>query len=179
MNSLNIATKNDLPNIVEMFHLYLDIFPHIRNDYIERNIKKRNVIYENEVVIIYTKYSKRTKLCRVDSKNVYALRGDIMLHQIVTKYRDGRATKIFNKFLNTLTDKLYLTVRSDNTKAISFYERNGLKCKGVVSWKENTLPGRLYYYINESNNLGKKEPLFHVGVSIDINGLDKLDIIIL
>ena len=55
MNSLNIATKNDLPNIVEMFHLYLDIFPHIRNDYIERNIKKRNVIYENEVVIIYTK----------------------------------------------------------------------------------------------------------------------------
>lgn len=150
MDFLNRASINDASNIIPIFNLYRDIFPHIRKDYIERNLSKGNVIYENDVVIIYNKYKKKTRL-----GNVFALSGNFILHQIVTKYRDGRATQIFKKFLNELDDKLFLTVRSSNTKAINFYERNGMKCVGDIAWKNNTLPGKVFLYTKSNNHYEK------------------------
>ena len=147
MISLNHANLNDASDIIKIFYLYRDIFPHIRKDYIDRNLEKGNVIFENDVVIIYNKYMKKTRL-----GNIHAVKGNFILHQIVTKHRDGRATQIFQKFLNEMDDKLFLTVRSSNLTAINFYERNGMTCVGDIAWKNNTLPGKVFLYTKSNNH---------------------------
>ena len=87
MNELNIADIKDYADINNIFERHRQFFPHIRKDYIERNINEKNVIYQNEVVIFYKKYKRKTKL-----GSVYALKDNYILHQIATKYHDGRAS---------------------------------------------------------------------------------------
>tara|TARA_B100001094_G_C18039743_1_gene724394 strand:- start:245 stop:709 length:465 start_codon:yes stop_codon:yes gene_type:complete len=150
MNELNIADIKDYADINNIFEQHREFFPHIRKDYIERNIHDKNVIYQNEVVIFYKKYKRKTKL-----GNVYASKDNYILHQIATKYHDGRASKIFKLFLENLDNKLYLTVRKNNKKAIEFYIKNKMVEVGSISWKENTIPGCVFLYNNIKDNYEK------------------------
>ena len=150
MNTLNIATIKDYANINDIFTQHREYFPHIRKDYIERNIHDENVIYINEVVIIFKKYKRKTKL-----GSVYALKDNYILHQIATKFHDGRASEIFKLFLENLDSKLYLTVRKNNKKAIAFYIKNKMIEVGDISWKENTIPGCVFLYSNIKNDYEK------------------------
>ena len=78
-----------------------------------------------------------------------------ILHQMATKYHDGRASKIFKLFLENLDSKLYLTVRKNNKKAIKFYIKNKMIEVGSISWKENTIPGCVFLYNNIKDNYEK------------------------
>ena len=141
MTNIQHATMEDYPSIKEIFKTYKDLFPHVRQDYLRNNISKNNVIYENEVVIVYNKYKKNTNI-----GTFKALKGTYILHQIVTTKHDGRASIVFNKLLNNINDPLYLTVRAANQKAVDFYIRNGLKEIGTISWAKNTIPGKVFGY---------------------------------
>ena len=147
MSTLNHGDLTDYFRINNIFNFHRNIFPHIRKDYIERNLNEGNVIFEDNVVIIYKKYQKKTKL-----GNVYAFKDNYILHQIATTYRDGRASKIFKIFLNELDNKLYLTVRKNNHRAISFYLKNSMIQIGDISWKNNTIPGCVFLYNSIKNN---------------------------
>lgn len=147
MTHLKKGTLNDCKEISKIFQLYRNIFPHIRKDYLERNLAKDNVIFHNDVVIVYNQYKKKTRL-----GTIHASAGDYILHQIVTKFRDGRATRVFKDFVNNLEERLFLSVRADNKKAIDFYERNGMIKVGDISWKNNTLPGYVFLYTHSKNN---------------------------
>ena len=137
---MNKAIQNDHKSIIEIFNLYKDIFPHIRSDYIKKQIDKNNVIYENDVVINYQEYKKKVKLGTVTIP-----KGDVILHQIVTDFPGkGVANKVFKEFCNSISSNLWLTVRSSNGRAIKFYIKNDFKHVGDIEWKGGQIKGRIY-----------------------------------
>ena len=142
---MNIATLNDFDVIKSTFTPHQKTyFPHIRTDYIERKIKSGNVIYENGVVIIFGVYKRKQKI-----GNQQAEKGDAHIGQIVVQQQgNGNATKILKKFFDEMNTKVWLTVRSENTRARAFYEKNGMKNVGDTSWSNGTIPGTIYLYTN-------------------------------
>jgi RimJ/RimL family protein N-acetyltransferase len=142
---MNIATLDDFDVIKSTFTPHQKTyFPHIRTDYIERKIKSGNVIYENGVVIIFGVYKRKQKI-----GNQQAEKGDAHIGQIVVQQQgNGNATKILKKFFDEMNTKVWLTVRSENTRARAFYEKNGMKNVGDTSWSNGTIPGTIYLYTN-------------------------------
>ena len=64
-------------------------FGHVRSDKIRTALENRNIILEDDCLIHYNKYKKRTKL-----GNVYASKNDVIIHQISNSnldYSVGRA----------------------------------------------------------------------------------------
>ncbi len=136
---MNLATINDIEKINTIFKPYLkDIFPHLRYDYIQRKILSNKVVLEDDVVIIFGKYVKRQKVGDVNAKP-----GDAYISQIASI--KGNATFVLNKFFKWVNSNVWLTVRKENNRARSFYEKNGMKEVGKISWKEGTLPGVVYF----------------------------------
>lgn len=148
---MNHANIEDYDTIYNMFKLYRkDHFPHIRKDYIEGSLKKKRVILEDDVVIVYLKYQKRQRIgnCIVD-------KGDIAIKQILTsKKGSGNASKVLNRFLDTFQTNVWLCVREDNKRAIRFYEKNGFTQIGQVTWTERNrdLEGAIYHHVKSTIN---------------------------
>jgi predicted acetyltransferase len=142
---MNIATLDDFDVIKSTFAPHQKTyFPHIRTDYIERKIKSGNVIFEDGVVIIFGVYKRKQKI-----GNQQAEKGDAHIGQIVVQQQgNGNATKVLKKFFTEMNTKVWLTVRSENTRARSFYEKNGMKNVGDTSWSNGTIPGTIYLYTN-------------------------------
>lgn len=140
---MNIATINDLAEIKEIFSPHLKTyFPHIRMDYLKREIEKGNVILVNDVVIVYNLYKRKQKI-----GNVEAQAGDASIKQIVTKTQGkGSASSVLQSFFKHINTNVWLTVREENQRARSFYLKNGMKEVGVISWSSGTLPGVVYLY---------------------------------
>jgi hypothetical protein len=141
---MNIATIDDLDTIKSIFAPYQKTyFPHIRSDYIKRRIERKNVILENGVVIIFGVYKRKQKIGTVTAE-----RGDAHIGQIVTlEQGSGNATTILNKFFQEIDTKVWLTVRSENERARSFYVKNGMSEVGDISWSKGTILGKVYCYI--------------------------------
>ena len=71
---------------------------------------------------------------------------------ILEEYRrKNYGSKLIEHLKNTDSDKISLYVQVNNTKAINFYERNGMKCVGDIAWKNNTLPGKVFLYTTPNN----------------------------
>lgn len=140
---MNIATLDDFTVIKSIFAPHQKTyFPHIRSDYIERKIKSGNVIYENGVVIIFGVYKRKQKI-----GNLQAEKGDAHIGQIVVEQQgNGNASKVLNKFFNEMNTKVWLTVRAENKRARTFYEKNNMKEVGEISWSNKTIPGTIYLY---------------------------------
>lgn len=142
---LNRASIDQLGEIYGHFYNCREWFPHIRKDYVERNIKAQNVIYDNGVIIIYNQYQRRQRIGTVE-----AIRGDYILHQILNPFRDSGkpsvASEILQKFCDECASNVYLSVRADNTRAASFYTKNGFRLVGKTSWMNGTLPGLVFLY---------------------------------
>ena len=138
---LNHAKMTDFENVKDIFQPYKkDYFPHVRNDYLTRMIKGGNVVLDKDVVITYNHYKRKQKI----TEGVIAEKGDVVLHQIVSKNHDGSATDVLQRFINHVNARVFLTVRSSNKTAKKFYQRNGMKVVGHTSWSKGTIPGDVY-----------------------------------
>ena len=137
---MNHATEEDGKKIYEAFREYKEIFPHIRKDYLERNIKKGNVILEDGVVIVYGKYQRKQRL-----GTSTAQKGEYIIHQILNVEKgNGKAADVFHNFFEHINSNLWLCVRNENTRAISFYEKVGFEKDGDIAWKSGELPGTVF-----------------------------------
>ena len=116
-------------------------FGHVRSDKIRTALENRNIILEDDCLIHYNKYKKRTKL-----GNVYASKNDVIIHQISNlNRRKGNAVSVINRFFDYVNTTVYLCVRNDNPRAIRFYEKVGMKCVGEIFWgKDKSIEGKVF-----------------------------------
>ena len=112
------------PNLDELQYLY---------DLVESefNVKYSDNVYTNWLV--YIDNNKIIGFLNYDS--IYD-KAEIEYIYVDPLYRkSGIATKLFNKMLEDLDkkniDSITLEVRSDNTSAINFYEKNGFKSVSI------------------------------------------------
>ena len=139
---MNHAKEIDFESVKEIFYQHKTWFPHIRTDYMKRQIAQGNLIYDNDVVITYKFYKRKQKI-----GEVIAQQGDCVLHQIAAKHKNGSASKALQKFFEFVEPRrVFLSVRSDNEVAKKFYVKNNMKLVGSTTWAKGTLPGDVYLY---------------------------------
>ena len=151
---MNHAKETDFEAVKEIFYQHKEWFPHIRTDYMKREIAKGNLIYDNDVVITYKFYKRNYKLDKSSmgdvSQKIIMQANDCILHQIAAKHKNGSASDALQRFFNWTGRRVWLSVRSDNPVAKAFYERNNMKLVGKTSWTKdgvkNALPGDIYCY---------------------------------
>ena len=112
------ARENDFDAVKDIFYQHKEWFPHIRTDYMRREIASGNLILDNNVVITYNYYKRKQKI-----GNVQAQQGDCVLHQIAAKNK-GTASQVLQRFFDYTKRRVFLSVRSDNLIAKKFYEKN-------------------------------------------------------
>ena len=146
---LNRATIDHLDEIFGHFYNCREWFPHIRKDYVERNIITHNVIYDHGIIIIFNKYKRRQRIGTIEAQ-----RGDFILHQILNPYRNSAECKInasyvMRQFCIECATDVYLSVRKENDRACHFYLKNGFNQIGTISWQSGNLPGLVF--VNKAN----------------------------
>ena len=139
---LNHAKDNDFDTVWNIFKNNKKYFPHIRTDYLKRNIAKGQVVLDRDVVIVYNIYKRKQRL----NEEILAQPGDCILHQIVAKNRNGSAKEVLHKFFKHINTRVFLSVRSENDIAKRFYEKNGMLKIGDTSWAKGTISGDIYLY---------------------------------
>jgi hypothetical protein len=147
MFKMNKATMNDLNEVWSIFAPYLkSYFPHIRRSHIEHEIKRGNVIFDNDVVIVYNQYKRKQQIgTKIAQKN------DVVIKQIVSKTQgSGTAFEVSQRFIKSVNANIWLKVRSDNLRARSFYEKLDMKKVEDISWAEGKIPGVIYFLENKS-----------------------------
>ena len=160
---MNHATIDDFDNIMGVFKQYGDLFPHIRGDKITTMIENNNVVWEDEVLITYNWYKRKQKLglLEQDDSGIYSKipyegqEGDCILHQIAAKNQgDGSGKKVFERFLKYNNGRdVILSVRSENKRARSFYEKYGFKIVSDIEWgKEKQVKGKVYVLDQKQGN---------------------------
>ena len=136
------AKENDFDTVKDIFYQHKEWFPHIRTDYMKRQIAQGNLIYDNDVVITYKFYKRKQKI-----GEIIAQQGDCILHQIAAKHKNGSASTALQKFFEFVKPRrVFLSVRSDNEIAKKFYVKNNMKLVGSTTWAKGTLPGEVYLY---------------------------------
>ena len=135
------AQENDFERVKEIFYQHKQWFPHIRTDYMRREIAKGHVVLDREVVITYNFYKRKQRI-----GDVLAQQGDCILHQIAAKNKDGSASEVLQRFFKWTKRRVYLSVRSDNEIAKKFYVKNNMKLVGSTTWAKGTLPGDVYLH---------------------------------
>ena len=139
---MNHAKETDFESVKEIFYQHKKWFPHIRTDYMKRMIAKENLIFDNDVVITYNFYKRKQRI-----GDIIAQQGDCILHQIAAKHHNGSASQALQKFFEFVNPRrVYLSVRSDNEIAKTFYVKNNMRLVGSTSWAKGTLPGDVYQY---------------------------------
>ena len=136
------AGLSDFEEVKNIFYQYRDIFPHIRTDYLTRQIEGGHCILKDGIVITYNFYKRPQQI-----GTVLAAKFDCILHQIVkdtNKYTS--ASSVLKEFFEYVKTDVWLSVRRDNAVAKKFYEKNGMKLVGECSWADETLPGDVYLY---------------------------------
>ena len=136
-----LAQQQDFEKVKEIFYQHKQWFPHVRTDYMRREIDKGHIVLDREVIITYNFYKKKQLI-----GNVLAQQGDCILHQIAAKNKDGSASEVLQRFFKWTERRVFLSVRSDNLIAKKFYEKNNMKLIGKTSWARGTLPGDVYLY---------------------------------
>jgi RimJ/RimL family protein N-acetyltransferase len=138
------AKENDFDTVKDIFYQHKEWFPHIRTDYMRREIAAGHLILDNDVIITYNYYKRKQKI-----GNVQAQQGDCVLHQIAAKNK-GTASQVLQRFFDYTKRRVFLSVRSDNLIAKKFYEKNNMKIVGKTTWAKdgvkNALPGDVYLY---------------------------------
>ena len=139
---MNHAKETDFESVKEIFYQHKEWFPHIRTDYMKREIAKGNLIYDNDVVITYKFYKRKQRI-----GEILAQQGDCVLHQIAAKHKNGSASQALQNFFEFVNPRrVFLSVRSDNEIAKKFYLKNNMKLVGSTTWAKGTLPGDVYLY---------------------------------
>ena len=148
------AKEQDFDVVKDIFYQHKQWFPHIRTDYMRREIAAGHLILDNDVVITYNFYKRNYKLDKSSmgnvSQKIIMQANDCILHQIAAKHRNGSASDALQRFFKWTGRRVWLSVRSDNFIAKAFYERNDMELVGKTSWTKdgvkNALPGDIYCY---------------------------------
>jgi len=138
------AKLSDLKEVHGHFQKHKDVFPHVRQDKLQRMIEAGQVIWQDGVVLTYQRYKKRTKVGEVQIPS-----GAIMLHQILNTHQfNGAGRIVLLQFVAEIVKPsggdLYLSVRKENMVACRFYERHGMNVAGTVAWSGGTISGVVY-----------------------------------
>ena len=157
------AKDTDFEKIKAIFKQHKEWFGFIRRDYIRsmilNNAEKfgyevsletkhdcyNYLIFEEEVIIAYAINQKGHKMGKFPNvSNVNTYKGDVILHQIGAKNRNGSASRVLQKFFKEHR-RVFLSVHSSNEIAKKFYEKNGMKLVGHTTFSGIT-PGDVYFY---------------------------------
>ena len=139
---VRIAKLNQLEKVWSVFKENRTYFPHIRTDYLKRQIKSKKVIFHKGVVLIDSTYQRTVSL-----GNKQFEKGTNIIHQIVnSKQGNGNATKVLKQYFKRLPNnsKCILTVRKSNKIARKFYKRNKFQVVGKINWSNNSIKGLIY-----------------------------------
>ncbi len=157
---LNIKTDGEemesaIKEAMEIIDLYPKVFPHLSGQgfKLKKYFSKPNggVVLHDGVVITFEKSKSNSKIARKTFAR--KKRGDMIIHQIASKYRNGSAQKVFNEFVEYCKtnhcENIILSVRTANETARKFYERNGFELVDENSqmWhgkKEGYISGSIY-----------------------------------
>lgn len=123
-----------------VFRYHRQMFPHVRQDYVERMIAAQQVVYEHGVVITFGRYRKRVTLGTAVAES-----GDVVIHQIGNATPgNGNAMRVFCAFAAEMRTNIWLSVRFSNVRARRFYEKAGFKHAGSIEWKNGAIPGAVF-----------------------------------
>lgn len=137
---LTHATVDQVDEIYRHFYNNKTWFPHVRKDYIQRQVERGCCVYHNGIIITYNKYKRKQK---VGSEQ--ANKGDIMLHQILnSKEGSGNAGIVLEQFFQMVCAPVWLTVRVENTRATKFYEKHQMRSMGPITWMKGQLLGIVF-----------------------------------
>ena len=75
------AQEHDFETVKEIFYQHKQWFPHIRTDYMRREIAKGHVVLDREVVITYNFYKRKQRI-----GDVLAQQGDSAQGRKTSKY---------------------------------------------------------------------------------------------
>lgn len=139
---MRTITLKDFDKVWEIFKIHKKYFPHIRTDYLKRQIKKKSVILEKNIVINFDVYKRNVKL-----GNKHFQKGTTILHQIVNKnQRNGNAGIVLKKFIKEMNKPIILSVRNENKIAVKFYLKNKFRKVGKINWSNNKIKGSIYEF---------------------------------
>jgi len=159
------ARENNFDAVKDIFKQHKEWFGFIRADYIERTIinngEKFNfpvsfnnnhisnnlLVFEDDVIITYAINKTAHKLGKFPNVcNVNTHKGDVILHQICARNRNGSASRVLQKFFKEHI-RVFLSVHSSNEVAKKFYEKNNMKLIGHTTFS-GTIPGDIYFHDN-------------------------------
>lgn len=148
---MKMSNEIDTKHIYKLFTKHKDFFPHIRYDYVKRKLEADEFIYDDGVVILYSKYKRNSR-----TGNVLMKKGDYIIHQIVNEFPgNGKTSEVFHNFVNNIETDIYLTVRDENARAIRFYEKMGFVKAGEVYWKNGEISGTVFLLTKENYKNGR------------------------
>ena len=158
------AREKDFDAVKDIYTQHKEWFGFVRADYIERTIinngEKFNfpvsfdnnhisnnlLVFEDGVIITYAINKVKHKLGKFPNVcNVNTYKGDVILHQIGAKNRNGSASRMLQKFFKE-HKRVFLSVHSSNKIAKKFYEKNGMSLVGHTTFAKATIPGDIYFY---------------------------------
>ena len=159
------AREKDFDAVKDIFKQHKEWFGFVRADYIERTIINNGenlnfpvsfdnkhmssnlLVFEEDVVITYSINKTKHKLGKFPNVcNVDTYKGDVILHQIGAKNRNGSASRVLQKFFKEHR-RVFLSVHSSNEIAKKFYEKNNMKLLGHTTFS-GTIPGDVYFHDN-------------------------------
>ena len=146
---MRFATEDDFIDVYDLFKKNRELLPHLRMGHIARKIEERRCIFTDGVVIIFEIHEKSVHV----GKHTKSEKSDCHLKQIVSKARDGSASRVLNQFFDFIallpytSGVIYLNVKSDNERAKKFYERNGMILIDKTSWTDGDVEVDVYQKI--------------------------------
>ena len=142
---MNHATIDDFAEVWKVFQDNKEWFPHVWNTKVKKRLLNNELIFQDGVVITYSKSRKNGKIGR--DTDVFITKGDYIIHQIInSKQGNGNAEKVIKEYFDHVNQNVYLTVRSENITANKFYEKIGMSMVGNISWSKGTMSGNVWKY---------------------------------
>lgn len=134
------AMPEQSKEIFQMYMQYKDLFPHLRQDYIERKIQGQECVLYGTCASIISRYKKKTRL-----GDCHALRGDWISHQSVNlEQGNGHMKKFIEKVIRMIDKEggdFWTCIRVENVRSISFRKKMGFVEVGEINWMQGKLPG--------------------------------------
>jgi len=119
---MEYATQENFEKIKSAFKRNIEILGFVHPLGIKKYIEDKKVIYQNNVILITTKY----KTNRTISNEIRAVKGNFMVNYIINDGAEKGATSIvFQEFLKTIDSSIFAEIRTDNILSIQFFKRNG------------------------------------------------------